>query len=887
MSRRGILRATVVAGVGGFTADDVLSAVDPQTRPASRPTPFYYVDGYHGGIDGHMPASSLKNVLDGLQRVPTWKVSFEIEPYSWAAFAKSDPDSIKRLATHLQDKTAAARVELVSGAYGQCYAWNISGEANIRHLIYGARAIESVFPGVRVDTYAVQEPCWTNCLPGLLKSLGYQRAVLKNSTCWGGYHGPTIDADLIHWSGPDGTSLPAVPRYAGEGLIGPATIESSQPGAGFMEQSHKAGIENPAGTILQDMGWPGRPWRLGIAPDIANSMRHVTWREYVDTLASPPTKKWEASQEDLRVGLAWGATIVQRIAQNVRHAENLIIQAEKMASMAGLLRGSEYPREQLDRAWIDLMYCQHHDVWITPYNRKPAGSWAAEAERKHKKIEQACKKIIDAASGSRVEQTTQPTAGPIFVRVWNTTGNTRRDLIEIGMPAGADGWACVDENGKSAVTQIANDGRGNRTLLISVEAPAMGFATVQLKQDATGATSAPAGSFAGARVMGDGSTVIENDHHVLKIDPKRGGRISSLVHRSSGREFVDAQSARSFLEFRGYFGAEGRFLSSADAPATVTIEETGPLRATIRIEGHIGPYPFRTRLSMIKDSPRIDVRTMFDFPVNAPPFGRPTQPQTFRVGEPWPKGKDSTRSDRRPLYDSTYKLQALFPVAMKNPVLDKNAPFAVCRSGLKDTTFNSWATLQHNVILNWVDVSEADGSAGLAVMSDHTTAYSFKAGEPLGLVCCYAGPGTWFDYALGRTPEISYALIPHSGNWDKANLWRHQADWSEPLVSTVVPKPASDQKGHWSLAEVSDGNVQVTSLHQDNGQWLLRIFNASAAPTTTDLRLDPIIRKVEFVELDGRTVGEVPIVAGAAGKQSISVSLPQFAVRTLRLTRIA
>jgi len=160
-----------------------------------------------------------------------------------------------------------------------------------------------------VDTYAVQEPCWTNCLPGLLKSLGYQRAVLKNSTCWGGYHGPTIDADLIHWSGPDGTSLPAVPRYAGEGLIGPATIESSQPGAGFMEQSHKAGIENPAGTILQDMGWPGRPWRLGIAPDIANSMRHVTWREYVDTLASPPTKKWEASQEDLRVGLAWGATI--------------------------------------------------------------------------------------------------------------------------------------------------------------------------------------------------------------------------------------------------------------------------------------------------------------------------------------------------------------------------------------------------------------------------------------------------------------------------------------------------------------------------------------------------------------------------------------------------
>jgi alpha-mannosidase len=67
---------------------------------------------------------------------------------------------------------------------------------------------------VKVETYAVQEPCWTNCLPQLLKSLGYKRAVLKNSTCWGGYHGPSLDADLILWTGPDGTAIPAVPRYA-------------------------------------------------------------------------------------------------------------------------------------------------------------------------------------------------------------------------------------------------------------------------------------------------------------------------------------------------------------------------------------------------------------------------------------------------------------------------------------------------------------------------------------------------------------------------------------------------------------------------------------------------------------------------------------------------
>src|SRR5947208_1275567 len=130
LSRRQILRAGAVVGIGSCFADQNAVA-QSQSRPAGPSKPFYYVDGYHGGIDGHMPPASLRNVMDGLDRYPKWKVSFEIEPYSWAAFEKSDPESIKRLGKFLSDKTASARVELVSGAYGQTYAWNISGESNI------------------------------------------------------------------------------------------------------------------------------------------------------------------------------------------------------------------------------------------------------------------------------------------------------------------------------------------------------------------------------------------------------------------------------------------------------------------------------------------------------------------------------------------------------------------------------------------------------------------------------------------------------------------------------------------------------------------------------------------------------------------------------------
>src|SRR5829696_1612008 len=169
LSRREVLKAAASAG-----AAVAVRTARGQDRAAAAPGAapgrvFYYVDGYHGGIDGHMPPDSLRNVLDGLDKFPRWKVTFEIEPYSWAAFAKSDPQSVERLKRFLAEGGAAGRVEIVSGAYGQPYAWNASGESNIRHLAYGLAELRGAFPGLVVDTYAVQEPCWTSCLPQLLK----------------------------------------------------------------------------------------------------------------------------------------------------------------------------------------------------------------------------------------------------------------------------------------------------------------------------------------------------------------------------------------------------------------------------------------------------------------------------------------------------------------------------------------------------------------------------------------------------------------------------------------------------------------------------------------------------------------------------------------------
>ena len=207
------------------------------------------------------------------------------------------------------------------------------------------------------------------------------------------------------------------------------------------------------------------------------------------------------------------------------------------------------------------------------------------------------------------------------------------------------------------------------------------------------------------------------------------------------REFVDQNSPRSFNEFRGYFPSEGKWLSSVEAPADVSIIEPGPLRVTAEIRGRIGAWPFVTRLSIAAGQRRIDFQTTFEFPIDAP-SGRGRRQdnapqQRFRLGEPWDAQQDTVRSNRRPFYDSSFKLQALFPAKLRQPTLDKNAPFDVCRAANVDTRFNAWDGIKNNVIFNWVDLLDQDSSAGLALLSDRTlTAYSLSPDEPLGLVMC-------------------------------------------------------------------------------------------------------------------------------------------------------
>ncbi|HEY4207269.1 MAG TPA: glycosyl hydrolase, partial [Puia sp.] len=227
--------------------------------------PAYFIDGYHGGIYGHIPSWQTKFMVEKLAQYPDWKINLELEPESWDTIRVNDPEAYAAFRKLFADQSSGGRIEYVNPNYGQSYLYNISGESVIRQFYYGLRKLRQHFPGVQFTTYSSEEPCFTSALPQILRSYGFSYASLKNpNTCWGGYT-RAFGGELVNWIGPDGSSILTAPRYEVEALK-PRSIWETIASSNSEEYVRKAfayGIRHPVGMCLQDAGWAFGPWLRG------------------------------------------------------------------------------------------------------------------------------------------------------------------------------------------------------------------------------------------------------------------------------------------------------------------------------------------------------------------------------------------------------------------------------------------------------------------------------------------------------------------------------------------------------------------------------------------------------------------------------------------------
>ena len=395
---------------------------------------------------------------------------------------------------------------------------------------------------------------------------------------------------------------------------------------------------------------------------------------------------------------------------------------------------------------------------------------------------------VDAIAGPQAD------GSPARLLVLNTQARERVELVEF--PETDEGAAFV----------------------FPASVPSFGFASYS-RAEALGA----ARGAAKCRLLSrDGGVIRVSSGAVeLAFDSALGGAVVSLK-AADGREFVRSGGERLFGELRGHFYDEGRWRSSAECAAEISVEGDGTPRLAVCVKGHIADSPFTLRYelrggeALVRCSLRIDWK------------GNPG------IGEFRQAGRDM-KDPRRGFSDDRYKLNILFPTAFRDAKISKDAPFDVCESRLDHTWFGDWRDIRNNVVLGWVDESEGADGSGLAVFTDHTGSYSHGPGFPLALTAQYSGGGLWGrDYRITGPLEMNFAFLPHAGRWDAADVPGAYRDFSEPCIVRLCRGAAMERR---SLLSLGGKGYELSALvPKGDGTFDLRVFNASGDGSPCVLR---------------------------------------------------
>jgi alpha-mannosidase len=829
----------------------------------------YYIDGFHGGIWGHYPDWNTRFMGDQLKKHPDWKINLEIEPETWDQAAVKDSAAYADFQALFTDQSmATARIEYVNPDYAQSYLFDIEGESMISQFYYGIKMVKQHFPTAIFPAYSSEEPCFTSALPQILTSFGFKYASLKNpNTCWGGYTS-AYGGEIVNWIGPDGTKIITSPRYAVEALQPGSTWQTIASGnyPEYIKACFAAGIKHPIGMTLQDAGWKNGPM-LGDGTRAYQPTVYTTWANYFENVAiKSTTDNWKFTQEDVLVSLVWGSQILQRIAQEVRHSENTIVSTQKLAVMAKINAGVNYPQADFDKAWRPLLLSQHHDCWIVPYNGKPGDTWADKVV----KWTGTTDRITDSLDEILLNRLSlKSTQHKEFITIYNTLAVSRNESVAVNIPETFKGkdLEVVDNLGKVVSSQIIQDSTSaSPKIVFKAMVPSMGYNTYQLK-----AVKNTQSKNMTVAILKNGLYKVKSDLYTITLDPKKGGAITSLIANAmNNKEFVDQANPTYFNALRGNFHYNGGLRSSAESPAAVTILEKGSEQIKLQIKGTIADNPFTQIITVIRGEPRIDMQVKIDWKANQQ-VGDYTEPGTFKA-----------TNYHKAFYNDKQKLLLAFPLNLRDQKVYKDAPFDVLESRLKNTFFTSWDSIKNNIILNWVDVTNSDNSYGMALLTDHTTNYEHGEDFPLGLTLAYSGVGLWGrDYKIIQPTNVHYAIIPHAGKWDKSHIWTAAAKWNEPLITTVsATKPSKKQ---WSMLNIKGDGLNVTDMSATGNDIIIRLFNSEGDDNRKEISFNGIADRAELIALNGEKIEDIQLKKDAEGKESMMIGMPRFGIRTIKL----
>ncbi|MFW9802191.1 MAG: alpha-mannosidase [Candidatus Thorarchaeota archaeon] len=795
---------------------------------------------------------NVKSILDYLEVNPSHK--FCVDQVTLL-------EGFKRLFPNywdsLHQRVLEGRIEIVGGMYVMPDLIIPDGESIVRQFMFGTRFVREEL-GVEVKTgWAIDSSGHCSQMPQILRQCGIDSYVF-----WRGmpYDSPT---EFV-WKGPDGSRVNAV--WLSNGYDSSAWLSENlrEAYSNLLKVAELAGAKASSQNVLVPVGGelvPPLPHLADIVshwnetfPDMRMSI--VTPREFTEKIkavqASLPMMSGELASGRFSSARSGGLSARVKLKQMNRQLESMLYLTELHLSYTGDLSNTRV----LENLWLILLFNQDHNIIRGTIADEPYQF----AERRFKQaLDQAGEILEDAISGVASQISVDPSKASFVIfnpLPWRRSDLTRLsiDLSKIHTPF----FRIHDSNGNSVPYQVVGDiaeGSPADVLILASDMPSLGYRVYTIEP-----SEKPLEFESSLRT---GNNWIESDDFIVEFDDFSGAMTRVFDKRN---QFEALRGPGNYLTMESDVGDLYRYarstLSDEESDLTtlrhsgkLSVVESGPLRATVIVEGDFKDSKRVQRVVLYEDLHRIDLETELNFNGH---------------------GK---------------RVRVNFPLTVLADNVVVGSQFGAESKTATPNDPQEWADANQGLFsgLDWVDCSGPEFGIGLSAFGLHE--FHFRDGM-LSVTLLRSveqlSHGRHDDVLQSKTAnekgEHSFrmSIIPHKGTWKQASVWKTAAEHRLPLIGYPLETSGGTLPLENSFLKIEGMELGLScfKIGTSEHEFIIRLYEMAGEKGSATLEFPFGVSRVSLVDLRENVIGDLPTSGSTA-----TIPVDAHSIITLRVTK--
>jgi alpha-mannosidase len=580
-------------------------------------------------------------------------------------------------------------------------------------------------------------------------------------------------------------------------------------------------------------------------------LEYITAEEYLRQFDAKDLESLPVWKDELYLEYHRGTYTTQaRVKENNRRSENLLAQAECFSSLAGLA-GLDYPGRDFITAWRKVLFNQFHDI-LPGSSIRPVYQ---DAEEDHAEVQDTAAGALDKSLeflGRRIDTSGLKQGRPLVI--FNSLSWPVSSLVEVPVDKKKPFVSIEDSRGKKIPSQLIRESDDKlKTIFMAKDIPSLGYACYQLSGERASASSFVR-SRGGPRPGGGlkaGEYYLENSFLRVELDRKTG-LIASIYDKKSKRNVLDGPEGNllQLLEDKPRcceswnIGLTGRLWELRDLDS-LEIVETGPVRAVLRVRKSFrGPAKRKFYPQVFESTPGTEYPSSFF--IQDIILYRDRKIVDFCTQVDW--------------WEDRLLLKVSFPVKVRSNKATYEIPYGHIR---RPTTMNNSREKAMFEVpsINWADLSGA--GYGVSILSRSKYGYDIHGNlMRLTLLKSPASPdptSTPDPLADRGKHTIRYALLPHSGDWKKANVPGRGWEYNVPLRTVRTGRHKGKMAASGSFIQVSPAQVILAGIKkaEDSQDLVLRLYESQGKKATARLRFFRPPQEVHRADIMERSEGRI------------------------------